>query len=180
MREKKTEPNYFKSFRVPKEVMDIRGVAHNTVSLVKKTIKIQKEENDYDQVWCVFDKDDFPAENFEQAIELAKQHNIKVAYSNEAFEIWYILHFCYRDTPMSRQEYQNALTKQLKNAGLMNNKEKYQKNSVDMYEKLENLQATAIRNAKKLLEEYSYPNPAYDNPSTTIHLLVEELNKFIN
>lgn len=177
----KTEPNYFRNFRVPKEVIDIdiRGAAYNTVSLVNKTIKIKEKENDYDQVWCVFDKDDFPPQNFDQAIKLAKQHDIQVAYSNEAFEIWYILHFCYRDTAMSRQDYQNALTEQLKNAGLLNQKEQYKKNRDDMYEKLKALQPTAIKNAIKLLNQYSPANPAYDNPSTTVHLLVEQLNRFI-
>lgn len=81
---------------------------------------------------------------------------------------------------MSRQEYQNALTEQLKNAGLIKKKEQYQKNTVDMYEKLEKFQPTAIKNAKKLLAQYSPPDPAYDNPSTTVYLLVEQLNKFIN
>ncbi len=49
-----------------------------------------------------------------------------------------------------------------------------------MYEKLLSKQATAIRNAKKLLSTYSSPNPEQDNPSTTVFILVEEPNKYKN
>jgi hypothetical protein len=41
------------------------------------------------------------------------------------------------------------------------------------------LQSQAIKNSKRLLEQYNPPQPAIDNPSTTVHLLVEELNKFV-
>jgi hypothetical protein len=48
-----------------------------------------------------------------------------------------------------------------------------------MYEKLQDKQTIAIRNAEKLIQTYKPPNPAKDNPSTTVYLLVEELNKHI-
>jgi leucyl-tRNA synthetase len=32
--------------------------------------------------------------------------------------------------------------------------------------------------AERLLAQYSPPNPAADNPSTTVHKLVEQLNRF--
>lgn len=58
-------------------------------------------------------------------------------------------------------------------------KKTYTKNSEDMYEKLQDKQTIAIRNAEKLIQTYKPPNPAKDNPSTTVYLLVEELNKHI-
>ncbi|MEE4358352.1 MAG: RloB family protein [Desulfococcaceae bacterium] len=82
-----TEPFYFQSFRVPKDVFDVRGFGMNTVSLVKKAISL-KEEGDYGEIWCVFDRDDFPPQNFNNALALAKNNHINVAYSNQAFEIW--------------------------------------------------------------------------------------------
>jgi hypothetical protein len=151
----------------------------NTINLVKEAIKLKKNDGDYDQVWCVFDKDSFPIENFNKALELAEDNDIKVAYSNEAFEIWYILHFDYRDTAMSRQEYQDVLTQKLRNAKLIDLNKQYRKNDNNMYEYLEKLQSQAIKNSKRLLEQYNPPQPAIDNPSTTVHLLVEELNKFV-
>ncbi|NES75276.1 MULTISPECIES: RloB family protein [unclassified Okeania] len=168
---KETEPNYFRSFRVPKDVIDIRGLGKNTISLVEDALKIMKEDGNYNQVWCVFDRDSFPVKNFNQAIKDAKNYNIEVAYSNEAFEIWYLLHFEYRDTAMSRKDYKKALTEKLN--------KKYEKNSKEMYEILKNKQLQAIKNAEKLLEQHNPPNPVNDNPSTTVHLLVKELNKFV-
>jgi len=39
---------------------------------------------------------------------------------------------------------------------------------------------TAVRNSKRLLKTYGKNlNPEKDNPSTTVHLLVEELNKYL-
>jgi hypothetical protein len=48
-----------------------------------------------------------------------------------------------------------------------------------MYDKLRERQSIAIRNAEKLLANYDRPNPEQDNPSTTVHLLVQALNMFI-
>ena len=164
----KTEPLYFRSFRVPKKVFDVLGFGANTESLVKKTIEIRENENtSYDEVWCVFDRDSFPIENFNNALSLAKKNNIKVAYSNEAFEIWYLLHF--HDTATSRTQYEAMLTKRLKFS--------YKKGDPKMYDHLLHLQATAIKNATKLINSYVKHNPATDNPSTKVHDLVQKLNQ---
>ena len=165
----KTEPNYFKRFRVPKHLIEVIGVGNNTMSLVREAMRLMKQGN-YDQVWCVFDRDSFPAQNFNNAIRMAKAHNINVAYSNEAFELWYILHFNYHDSAISRQQYADMLKKLL---GIP-----YKKNSLNMYDLLESRPANAIRNAEKLLKSYTPHNPARDNPCTTVHYLVQELNKF--
>ena len=90
----RTEPNYFRGFRLSAKVADIRGLGANTVSLVRETI-VLRDAGDYDSVWCVFDRDSFPLQNFNRALQLAEQNGINVAYSNEAFEIWYLLHFHY-------------------------------------------------------------------------------------
>ena len=166
----KTEPNYFESFRVPKDVVKVVGLGANTLSLVKKAIELQNQD-DYDQVWCVFDRDSFPAQNFNNARSLARERGISVAYSNEAFELWYLLHFYYYDTGISRDLYKGKLTKCL---GC-----KYEKNDPDMYETLEDKQKDAIRNAEKLLQSYGpQHNPEKDNPCTAVHQLVQELNRF--
>jgi hypothetical protein len=81
----RTEPAYFGSFRVPKDIVSIsvRGLGYNTVSLVQEAIKLKSNE-DYDQVWCVFDRDSFPVQNFNNALQIAERNDIRVAYSNEA------------------------------------------------------------------------------------------------
>lgn len=45
----------------------------------------------YDEVWCVFDVDDFP--DVEEAVAKAKRLNIETAVSNPCFELWLLLHF---------------------------------------------------------------------------------------
>ena len=48
-----------------------------------------------------------------------------------------------------------------------------------MYIKLEDKQSQAIKNVKKLLASHDLHNPESDNPATTVHLLVQELNQYI-
>jgi len=117
----KTEVNYFKAFTVPKKIeVRVKGEGKNSLSLVEKAIKIidnVNKDDSFDQIWCVFDKDNCSKEQFNQAEGLAKQKNIKIAYSNEAFEIWFILHFQYLDIATSRSEYLTILTKQMQKYG---------------------------------------------------------------
>jgi RloB-like protein len=164
----KTEPYYFEGFRVNADVkVVIKGGAGNTLSVVEQAQDLSAED-DYDSVWCVFDRDSFPNGNFSNAISSAKSRGFKVAYTNEAFELWYLLHFSYQITAHSRHDYAKMLTKRLG--------KKYVKNDRDIYEILADKQKTAIRNAKTLCLEYTLHNPDQDNPYTTVHLLVEELN----
>jgi len=176
----KTEPNYFRIFPVDPKVikLDIKGEGKNPKSLVEKAIELKNdsESDETDRFWCVFDRDIKPnnpndSQNFNSAITLARNNGIDVAYSNDAFELWYLLHFHFYNTGISRQDYQNMLTKLLEH--------EYKKNSETIYEELKDKQQDAIKHAKRLLQEYDRPNPETDNPSTTVHLLVEELNSFI-
>ena len=48
-----------------------------------------------------------------------------------------------------------------------------------MYNRLYHLQSQAIKKANVVLNEVSNGNPAMEESSTTVHLLVEELNKYI-
>ncbi|MDB9423723.1 RloB family protein [Microcystis aeruginosa CS-564/01] len=178
----KTEVNYFKAFDVPKKIeVTVRGEGKNSLSLVNKAIQIidnLKKDDSFDQIWCVFDKDNCSKEQFNQAERLAKENNVKIAYSNEAFEIWFILHFQYLDIATSRSEYLTILTKQMQKYGLLNKEEKYAKNREDMYEKLKPYQTTAITNAAKLIQDRdeAKKHPFDANPSTTVQELVQELN----
>ncbi len=169
----KTEPNYFRRFRINRDVVDleVKGLGDHTLSLVQRTCELMQQD-DYAQVWCVFDRDSFPAERFNQALNQAQQHDIQTAYSNQAFELWYLLHFDYHDTTLSRTRYQQMLTKRLGKP--------YQKNAPNMYALLKERQKDAIRNARRLLDSYGPDhNPERDNPSTTVHQLVEELNRYV-
>lgn len=168
----KTEPNYFRSFRVPRDVVevDVQGLGENPSKLVNSAKEL-KEQEEYDQVWCVFDRDSWTPEDFNNAIQSANNQGFHIAYSNEAFELWYVLHFEFLNTGIPRCDY-------LQKLNLLLNR-KYKKNSETIYDELFDKQPVAIRNATNLLKQYEPHIPSKDNPSTTVHLLVQELNKFI-
>ena len=168
----RTEHNYFRAFRVAGDVrrIEVRGEGYNTLSLVRWAIELAAEQ-DYDQVWCVFDRDSFPLHSFNAALELASRQGFHVAYSNEAFELWYLLHFHFYNTGISREDYCKKLDQLLGR--------KYQKNDRGIYQELLSRQAEAIRNARRLLAQCQPPNPVSDNPSTTVFQLVEQLNQFL-
>jgi hypothetical protein len=162
----KTEPNYFKRFRVNADITVV-GTGKNTRSVVEDAKKCV-DDHDYNQIWVVFDRDLFPSQDFNEAIEQARNAGFQAAYSNEAFELWYVLHFDYMDSAISREQYIDILNEKVG---------KYRKNDLTMYDKLQSHQETALRNARRLMENYSPHNPAQDNPCTTVHQLVVELNR---
>ncbi|OCQ89375.1 abortive phage infection protein [Nostoc sp. MBR 210] len=167
----KTEPNYFKSFRSPGLVIAIHGIGANPSRLVDEAKKLCKQD-EYDYTWCVFDRDSWPKQDFNNALQNARLQGIEVAYSNEAFELWYILHFEYLNTGLSRRDYEHKLSNLLG--------QPYRKNSETIYEQIKNCQQTAIKNAERLIKEYEPLVPADDNPSTTVYKLVQQLNEAIS
>lgn len=179
----KTEPQYFQALseQLPNHAVqiEIKGEGKNTISVVdvaiayKNARKADKLNPDFDEVWVVFDKDDFPDQNFNKAIRKAEQEGIKAAYSNEAFELWYVLHFQYLDAAITRNQYISILRKQMG---------KYEKNDPDIYHKLQEHENSdeeqAIKNAEKLFQELNQGKPAKDKPITKVYQLVVSLNRF--
>jgi len=66
-----------------------------------------------DQTWCVFNKDSFPSDDFNDAVRVAKKNGVRIAYTNEVFELWYLLHFCYCDTAIILQDYKDRLSEHM-------------------------------------------------------------------
>lgn len=170
----KTEPAYFKSFPEKPDVfdsLDIQGIGNNTVYVVKKAIELRDKAiltgNPYIETWAVFDKDDFSQKDFEDAIKIAVENKIHVAYSIECFELWYLLHFNYYNTAMHRNDYFDKLSVLLK--------QKYEKNNENMYSLLKTRIDTAIKNASKLhIRQMSLPIKM-QNPVTLVYELVQKL-----
>lgn len=164
----RTEPDYFKKFRVAKKV-EVCGIGRNTLSLVQDAA-LRNAKQQYDEVWCVFDRDAFPEKNIRAAFALMAQEKFHAAFSNESFELWYLLHFCYLDTHNTRSQYNEMLSKHL---GF-----EYKKNNPNMLAILEGKQATAIKNAKKLEQLYFVAGLEHSSkPTTSVYKLVERLNK---
>ena len=78
----------------------------NPMAVVKAAIGLL---DDYDEVWAVFDMDEFFKE-FDDAVNLALSSGVNCAFSNVAFEYWFYLHFEDKTGAMSL----NALTTELK------------------------------------------------------------------
>ena len=174
----KTEPDYFKAFRMTAATIKAVGQAMNTMTLVNKAISIreadQKRKRVYDQCWVVFDKDDFPAKDFNQAIQLAEKNGFRVAYSNQAFEYWFLLHYNLYTGAIHRNRYKDMLTRL---TGMPYSKsEGY---GAVMYNLLLSRQQQAISNAETVFAEISHGNPAEEESSTTVQRLVLELNKYL-
>lgn len=182
----KTEPNYFRGFKIrTKDVaeLEISGDGKNTDTLVEDALRIKKKYEKergikFEQVWCVFDRDSFPAERFNNAFFLSKKYKFQVAYSNQAFELWYLLHFNYYCSDMHRDVLKSKLDEIMRDKYSI----PYEKNSKKMYDLLMDKQGNAINNAIRLLDVHK-TNPTFspekDAPSTTVHELVIELNKYI-
>jgi len=170
----KTEPNYFRRFPVA-DVVDIEvvGAGRNTDSLVELAIKLrdkaETDERSFNEIWCVFDRDSFTAQNFNRARQIAQNEHIRTATSNEAFELWYLLHFNFCDAGISRGTYAERLNRVLG--------QRYAKNMPNIYELILDRQSAAIRNATTLLNRYSPWNPESHNPSTNVHMLVQRMNE---
>lgn len=184
----KTEPNYFDAFFqylkkrrliaktsvifVPHSHTDPNGVLNDLLNYEKDGLKSQ----DFEHRWIVIDRDPpmtnvggHTAENFNNAISRSKLCNVQVAYSNPCFEIWFLLHFHYRNTSINRHELCNELDQIFG----------YQKNYAATFHVLEDKLDTAIRNAKMLKATYEVGGrevqPGNDNPLTTVFELIEFL-----
>lgn len=77
----KTEPHYFSSFNnsLPPYTLDIetQGEGCDPLGVVNAAIELKKSSpKPLNSIWAVFDKDDFPASRFHQAIE--KEMNQKI------------------------------------------------------------------------------------------------------
>ena len=184
--EGQTEALYFKSFpTISAEVKTYdMGCANNV--LVDSTIGLA-ENSDYDEVWCVFDMDykgdvNGQADDFNSAIQKCVANDIRCAYSNDAFELWVYLHFQFTDQQHHRKFYYEKLGEIF---GINYVREgKKRKFCLGLYGILNSLesasQASAIERAKTLEGLVENIPPHQQNPITTVHSLVEELNKFLS
>ncbi len=179
----KTEPNYFKSFeRVSRGgiVYDITcdGGKINTIKVVDKAIELRDKEaqttRPFDSVWAVFDKDSFSPANFNAAIQKASSNGINCAWSNEAFELWYIYHFENRVTAMSRKDFQKKISGHISR---FEKSYKYVKNSTVMRSLLNRYgdESKAIAFAEKQAGMFDNNSYSTHNPSTQVYKLVRLL-----
>jgi len=181
---KNTEPSYFRKFRLPNVYIEKKGL--DPLSLTRQVIKLM-ELSKYDEYWVVFDKDEYSDQDFNQAIQLAYQNRIRVAYSNQAFEYWLLLHFQdHNGSKLNRSEYGNKLNKFLSPLGAEYDSKRTKIVKEQLFEILdsEDPQTGKIRihqaiiRAKKIFDNFDHVSPAKEESSTTVFMLVEELLKY--
>lgn len=185
----KTEPNYFKSF---KDLIDKNPIYRGSIQItirpsVGETTYIVKTAEKYivrnnikiGHVWCVYDKDEFPARKFNEVVERIDNLNQKKTgicyhsvWSNECIEFWFILHFAYYKTNNHRNEYVSFLEKYLGH---------YEKNMKNIFDQLieKGNPQLAIRRAKEIIKEGCNRTPAQIAPGTKVYELVEALSEYL-
>ena len=166
-----------------------KGCGRNTQSLVDYVKKhksdwlkdVRKDFliDDFNEIWIFFDLDGFPAHKFDNAIKSAQKHGFQVAWSNECFELWYLLHFKDISTPIYRKNIYKDLT------GFLKLNQRYTQLKGELGKTVHESMAQnvnvgkAIKRANKLYEEYikSRVSPHKANPCTLVFKLVQKLLK---
>ena len=183
-----TEPQYFGAMKTVIDQkyrdrihLDITGKGDNTLSLFTRAVQdVSKSNNVYKHVWLVFDKDDFPAEQFDRTVALCdtsstSETTFHAAWSNQCIELWFLLHFSFFQSDLHRSEYWPKLSDCLvKISG-----KKYRKNRPDMYEILRPYLDDAIRNAIMLEERNKGKQPSKAAPGTAVYKLLETLRPYL-
>lgn len=188
-----TEPLYFKGLQKQIEeqiggrvdvveipTIDIHGQGCSTGKLIEATELLIKEARVmYQNVWVVFDKDDF--EDFDEAIRTGESKGYCIAWSNQSFEYWLYLHFSYSDTALHREDWNAKLDEIFRQYHLGDGT--YRKNYENIFEIVDSYGGsdTAIKNAKRRMASYNSEEqkPSEFDPGTTVYQLVEKLKSYL-
>lgn len=174
-----TEVQYFKYLAslLPNKMVqvDTKGHSKDTVAVVRKAVELREQRKKnyntppYNEVWALFDKDDFTDKDYEKAIELANSERIESGHSNECFELWFILHFGTLDAAIDRKAYFEKLSKLMKKG--------YTKNDPSICEFIHTKGnvTKAIERAHALGELHNGKENAAWNPYTRVYKLVDRL-----
>ena len=194
--DKKTEPYYFERFikEFPEETVFLRavGTGMSSLGVVEQSLieknKLAEESNkSVDEVWTVFDKDDAEksvgnAERFKSAFKKAQELKHRVAYSNEVFELWLLLHLANVpvEKPIPRLEIYNSINAKVKENPKYKDFEYEHGNTniVDIVTEIGN-EEKATERAQELLKSHNGTPPIDANPSTTVHILIRRLRELI-
>lgn len=190
----RTEPLYFKGLKklisekvggtvnvVEAPLIDISGEGSSTGKLIEITEQIVKEAKIiYQNIWIVFDKDDFS--DFDQAIRDGIEKGYNIAWSNQSFEYWLYLHFNYSDSALHRHEWNQKLDDIFKQYNLGDGR--YRKNYENIYEIVNTYDGvnTAIKHAKRRMADFDpkKDKPSQYDPGTKVYNLVENLKSYLD
>ena len=146
----------------------------NALKIVQNAVSYKNaNEKKIDQYWVVFDKDETADQQFAQAIELAEKNDIRVAWSNQAFECWIILHFRDFVHPCHRNGYGAHLREHIP---AYNANGKGEEQGRQLFKATAHLLDNAIERAKNGYESFDSGLPASQKQtSTLIYKLVQSI-----
>lgn len=152
---------------------------------------VKEDHNPIKHVWLVYDKDDFPKDDFDNTKKCCDaiskvdvnnkledgDSNVKyhAIWSNQCIELWFLLHFAYYHVDNTREQYEAKLTSYLSKM----NYGKYQKNRGDIFNILFPYMDTAIKNAKKLAALFKDETPSRSAPCTMVFEFVEKIKPYL-
>jgi len=160
------------------QVVFAKHIGTDSASVIEAIVSHERENPNqkYEKTWAVIDKDDYSKNQINGAIQRAKELGICIAISNEAYELWILLHFRPITRFTSRKELNSELNKIFKDRWGI----EYSKSSQDIYNFIVGLQSKAIKNSKQLvkthIQNHGKLDPYVHNPLTTVFELVEYLN----
>ena len=190
----KTEPYYLNGMidRICKQYgeecrrqLQVYGEGLNTLGLLERAESLQTNDtNSFQHVWLFYDLDDFPRDSFDNVLHRCNALNERnqarggdtvfhAIWSNECFEIWFLLHFEYINANVGREQYWKMLSHHMRQA--------YRKNDPSIFNTLWPQLPQARKNAKKLF--YSYlPDcpPSQRAPGTMAFELIDVLEPYLN
>ena len=188
----KTEPKYIESLvayangktSVSKLKPKFVGTGRNTTGVVKVVDDLLAEidmykikgEIHYAKIFVLFDLDSFEEGKFNTAVKMceAKKRGYIPIWSNECFELWYLLHYDFLDGDIGRKQYYTILSEKL---GV-----KYKENkSMDVFTHIQDKISTGLKNAEKLRQraKEAGTTPAESVPCTQMPRLVRELESLL-
>jgi hypothetical protein len=172
-----TEAAYFENYRgtTGPKIRIVRRLKDPNL-LVKKAIaereRRSKKGETFHEAWIVMDRDKFVGNNgdeeqYRAALKVARENNIEVAFSDDSFELWYVLHYQDLKAPTTRKELIKLLEK--------HRAKRYEKGvKGDLYHEILHLRDDAMRRAHQLFKQAD-SQPSTSNPCTRVHILVERL-----
>jgi len=200
-----TEPNYFRAIArcLPRNMVEnvvVEGAGGSPDYLLKFAQekiaeRLRNGVPPFYHVWLVFDRDCF--EHFSETIENVRRINSsndakplrerpvehwQCAWSNEAFELWYVLHFREQlGGGVSREKYRQMIEEDIRHL-TGEPLYRYRKNDDSMFARLQPFTVLAIARAERCLEKQVREHGtdyAAMNPATTVHQLVRALLAYL-
>ena len=173
----KTELLYFEGikdrYRLSAANVRVTSKGSAPTSVVKRASELQEIEwklgEEYDDVFCVFDRDEHPT--FDEACTKARAENLNLARSWPCFEFWLLLHFGYSRKPYARSGTRSPADVCIRD--LKQHLPGYEKAQKGMFQKLQGQLEAAKINAERTIVDRRATNEP--NPSTEIHYLVDHM-----